>query len=141
MILPDVNVLLYALRKDMPQHEPSIRWLNQVVDGPEVFGIAPQALASVIRIATHRKAFPVITPLKEAFEFAEYLLNHPLCHVVQPASRHWAIYSDICRSANAVGPLSQDAWFAALAIEHGCEWITLDRDYDRFPNLRWRRSY
>jgi predicted nucleic acid-binding protein len=31
-----------------------------------------------------------------------------------------------------------DAWFAALALEHGCEWITLDRDFKRFPELRSR---
>ena len=57
---------------------------------------------------------------------------------VVPGERHWAIFSRLCREAGARGNLIPDAWFAALAIESGCEWITTDRDYARFPGLRWR---
>jgi hypothetical protein len=39
---------------------------------------------------------------------------------------------------NATGALVPDAYFAALAIESGSEWVTADRDYARFPGLRWR---
>jgi predicted nucleic acid-binding protein len=45
---------------------------------------------------------------------------------------------DLCRRANARGNLIPDAFLAALAIESGSEWITADRDYARFPGLRWR---
>lgn len=48
------------------------------------------------------------------------------------------IFRDLCKVANASGNLVQDAWLAALAIEHGCEWITADRDYAKFPGLRSR---
>jgi predicted nucleic acid-binding protein len=54
---------------------------------------------------------------------------------------HYRIFRDVCRSARASGNLVQDAWFAALAIESGCEWITTDRDYARFEGLRWREPY
>jgi predicted nucleic acid-binding protein len=59
----------------------------------------------------------------------------------QPGVRHWSIFADLCRASNARGNLVQDAWFAALAIESGCEWITLDRDYAKFPELRWRAPF
>jgi predicted nucleic acid-binding protein len=38
----------------------------------------------------------------------------------------------------ARGNIVTDAWYAALAIEHGCTWISFDRDFARFPGLDWR---
>ena len=55
-----------------------------------------------------------------------------------PGERHWDIFQRLCREANAKGNLIPDAYLAALAIESGAEWITTDRDYARFPGLRWR---
>jgi predicted nucleic acid-binding protein len=64
-------------------------------------------------------------------------VDQPHCQVIQPGPRHWGIFRDACRRARGSGNLVQDAWFAALAIESGREWITTDRDYGRFEGLRW----
>jgi predicted nucleic acid-binding protein len=56
---------------------------------------------------------------------------------LEPGRSHWLLFTRLCREAKISGPLVTDAWFAALAIEHGCQWITLDRDFARFPGLRW----
>lgn len=56
---------------------------------------------------------------------------------VEPRERHWDIFRRVCRDTGTAGRRVTDAWFAALAIEWGCEWITMDRDYARFPGLRW----
>lgn len=61
-----------------------------------------------------------------------------LLKAFQPGERHWSIFTGLCRAANIRGAMVTDAWLAALAIEHGCEWISLDRDFRRFPGLRWR---
>ena len=61
--------------------------------------------------------------------------------MITPGRRHFTIFEDLCRRAAATGNLIQDAWFAALAVEAGCEWITTDGDYARFPGLRWRRPF
>jgi toxin-antitoxin system PIN domain toxin len=95
-------------------------------------------LSSVIRIATNPRIYPRPDPAADVIAFAHTLLDQPHCRVVQPGSRHWSIFCDLCRHTNASGNLVPDAWLAALAIEHGCEWITDDRDYARFPGLRWR---
>jgi predicted nucleic acid-binding protein len=73
--------------------------------------------------------------------FAERLLELPNCRVILAGARHWSIFCGLCRAAQATGNLVPDAWFAALAIEHGCEWITTDRDFARFPGLRWRTPF
>ena len=141
MILPDVNVLLYAFRTDVPEHPAHKIWLEQVINDSQTFGISPQALASVLRIATQRRFFSHPSSLAEALDFASALLHHPHCQIIEPGPRHWDIFTNLCRVANAKGNLIQDAWFAAVAIESGCEWITNDRDYGRFPGLRWRPAF
>ena len=138
MILPDVNVLLYAFRPDAEFHYIYRPWLQQVVNGDEQFAMSPQVLSSVIRIATNPKAFVSPDKLAHVLAFSTALLDHPNCRIVQPGPRHWALFRTICQKSGATGNLVQDAWFAAVAIEHGCEWITEDRDYRRFPGLRWR---
>jgi len=86
----------------------------------------------------HPRVYARPSRLTETQAFATLLLDQPHCHIVQPGPRHWGIFADLCRRAKATGNLIQDAWFAALAIESGCEWITADRDYARFDSLRWR---
>ena len=138
MILPDVNVLLYAFRRDAPRHADYRNWLEAIMNGEAPYGIAPQALASLVRISTHPRVYVHPSGLAEALAFCEAVLAPPHCTIVQPGPRHWDLFSGLCSSARATGNLVQDAWFAALAVESGCEWITTDRDYGRFPGLRWR---
>jgi toxin-antitoxin system PIN domain toxin len=141
VILPDVNVLLYAFREDSVDHVRYRDWLDGVVNGDEAYGMSPQVLCSVARIATHPRIFVSPSRLEGAMAFARVLLEQPHCTVVQPGSRHCSIFEDLCRTALASGNLVQDAWFAALAVESGCEWLTTDGDFARFPGLRWRRPF
>lgn len=141
MILPDVNVLLCAFRRDAARHDDYRSWLHGVVNGDAPYAIAPQVLASVIRISTHPQVFRPASTLNAAIGFCGALLAPEHCTVVQPGARHWPIFLRLCARGRASGNLTQDAWFAALAIEAGCEWITTDRDYARFPGLRWREPF
>jgi toxin-antitoxin system PIN domain toxin len=137
MILPDVNVLVNALRSDATDHRLCRSWLDGVVNGESRYGMSPQVLAAVVRVATHTRVFKQPSTLKEALGFADVLLGQSHCVVVQPGESHWEIFDRLCREADARGNLVADAWFAAMAIEAGCEWVTLDRDYARFRGLKW----
>jgi uncharacterized protein len=138
MILPDVNVLIYAFRKDVPQYPVCRKWLDGVVVGDERFGLSPLALAAVVRVTTNPRSYPSPSSSQAAFGFCEDLLAQPHCQIIEPGERHWEIFKRLCVETDTRGPTVTDAWYAALAIEWGCEWITLDRDYARFPGLRWR---
>ena len=138
MLLPDVNVLVYAHRSDARDHAGHREWLEGVVNGPEAFGLSDLVLSGFLRVVTHPRVFAVPSPLAGALEFAEALRAAPNAVRVEPGERHWQIFTDLCRQAEARGNLVPDAWLAALAIESGSEWITTDRDYARFPGLRWR---
>jgi hypothetical protein len=138
MFLADVNVLVYAHRRDAHRHESYRRWLEVCVTSVRPFGMSEQVLSSFVRIVTHPGIYRFPTPVEEALRFASSLRDQPNCIIVAPGARHWEIFADLCRGVQAKGSLITDTYFAALAIESGCEWITTDRDYSRFPGLRWR---
>jgi uncharacterized protein len=137
MILPDVNVLIYAFRQGVPQHEVCRRWLDRVVGDETRFGISPLALAAVVRITTNARTYAPPTSVEAAFRFCDNLLAQPNCQIVEPGSRHLDIFKRLCVETGTRGAKVTDAWYAALAIEWGCEWVTLDRDYARFPGLKF----
>jgi toxin-antitoxin system PIN domain toxin len=138
MILADINVLIYAFRRDTPQHAICKPWLDRVIAGDARFGLSPAALSGVIRITTNPRIYKQPSSVDEAFAYCDDLLSQPHCEIVQPGERHWAIFKQLCASGGVRGARITDAWFAALAIEHGCTWITCDRDYARFASLDWR---
>jgi toxin-antitoxin system PIN domain toxin len=136
MILPDVNVLVYAYRPDAPNHVQSRKWLDHVADSVSAFGISKLTLSAFVRIVTNPRIHDIPTPLDAAFAFCDALLGQPNCTIVEPGPRHWAIFRNVCLATNTRGKNTTDAWFAALAIESGCEWVTFDRDFTRFPGLK-----
>lgn len=138
MILCDVNVLVYAFRADAPNHASVRAWLRERLASDESFGVAELVLSAFVRIVTHPRIFVKPSTVNEAFRFAEAVRERPNAVPVAPGQRHWGIFRRLCEQSGAKGNLVPDAYLAALAIEHGCEWITTDRDYTRFPGLRWR---
>ena len=138
MILPDVNVLIYSFRPDTPQHSVFRPWLENVVNVDSAFGISSLSLSALVRITTNRRSYRSPSTVEEAFRFSEFLMAQPNCHLLGPGEKHWQIFKRLCTERDIHGSDVTDAWYAALAIEWGCEWITFDRGFARFPNLRWR---
>lgn len=138
MILPDVNVLVYAHRKDAERHNDYLHWIETIIDADGYYGMSDLVISSFIRIVTHPRVFKKPSSITEALHFANQLREQPNSVSITPGVNHWKIFTDLCRDANARGNLVPDAWHAALAIEHGCEWITTDRDFSRFAGLKWR---
>jgi uncharacterized protein len=138
MILPDVNVLVYAFRRDAVHHALCRAWLDRVITGDSQFGMSRLVLAGVVRVSTNPRIFTVPSSAEDAFGFCEDILGQSHCCILEPGERHWGIFERLCFEADIRGSRTTDAWFAALAIESGCEWITFDRDFARFPGLKWR---
>ena len=137
MILPDVNVLVYAHREDAADHRRYREWLEQAVSSDAAYGLSELVLSGFLRIVTHPRVFTSPSPLDDATAFCEQLRDRSNRVAIAPGPRHWSIFVRLCREAGAKGNLVPDAFLAAMAIEHGCEWITTDRDFARFDGLRW----
>jgi hypothetical protein len=131
-------VLVYAHRQDAPRHEEYRAWLEEQLASDSAFGVSDLVLSGFLRVVTHRRAFRDPSSLRDALEFVCEVRDHPNAVPIVPRDRHWVIFERLCRDADVRGNLVPDAYLAALAIESGSEWITTDRDFARFPGLRWR---
>ncbi len=137
MIIPDVNVLVYAYRKDSPNHAECRKWLDSLLESGQTFGISDLVLSGFLRIVTHPRIFNPPSPLIEAWRFADAIRQEPQCISVTPGPRHWEIFKELSVAVDAKGNMVSDAFHAALAVENGADWVTTDRDFSRFPKLKW----
>lgn len=138
MRLVDVNVLVYAFRADAPEHAAHRAWVESLVGSDEAYAVSDHVLAGFLRVVTHPRIFHPPAPIGRALAFAQAYRDRANAVLVAPGARHWGIFARLCVDASARGNLVPDAWLAALAIESGCELVTTDRDFARFPGLRWR---
>lgn len=141
MLLPDVNILVYAQREDLPAHASAKGWLESALNGGEPVGLFDPTLASFLRIVTNRRIFKIPTPLPMALSFLEALRAAPAARPLNAGARHWEIFARLCRDTHAAGDDVPDAYLAALAIENDYEFISTDGGFARFPGLKWRRPF
>jgi toxin-antitoxin system PIN domain toxin len=138
MILADVNVLVYAHRVEAKLHDAYHAWLEDTIYGDQAYGFSELILSGFVRIVTHPRIFTTPTDLGTALAFSEMVRRQPNAVEIAPGARHWDIFVGLCQVAAVKGNLVPVAYLAAIAIESGSEWITADRDYSRFPSLKWR---
>lgn len=138
MLLFDVNVLVYAHRREHPEHARYGAWLTSTVTGSEPYGLSELACSGFVRIVTNQRIFADPTPIETALAFIANLRNRPNAVCLRPGPNNWRLFAGLCAQVEARGKLIADAYHAALAIEHGCEWVTADSDFSRFQGLRWR---
>jgi hypothetical protein len=137
VLIPDVNILVGALRADHPDHGPLRDWLVLAAGGPEPLGLTDAVLAGFVRVVTHPKVFAEPTSINRALSQIDGLLAAPAAVRIHPDGKHWELFSDLCRGAQARGNLIADAHHAATAMQQGATWVSQDRDFARFPGLRW----
>jgi uncharacterized protein len=136
MFLIDVNVLLAAHRADHPNH-PGVRpWFDELLAGDEPFTVPNLVWAAFLRLATNRRIFEAPTPRADAFAFVDAVTAQPHYLPANPGPRHLTLLRQVCDDADASGDLIPDAVLAALAVEHHCVVVSLDRDFARFTAIR-----
>lgn len=138
MIFVDVNVLVYAYRKDVANRERCAAVVQEMVNSEQPYWVSDLVLSGFIRILTNKRIFKDPAPLDRAMAIATNLRDQPNARQLAPGARHWSIFAELCLGSGAEGNLITDAWFAAMALERDAEWVSTDRDFARFPGLRWR---
>ena len=137
MILPDANLLLYAVNSSSDRHAAALGALQRSLDDARAVAFAWTVLLAFLRLSTRRGIFPSPLSIDDALQVVERWLEHPRVQVVHPGERHAQILGQLLRSAGTAGNLTTDAHLAALAIEHGATIVTFDRDFARFDGVRW----
>jgi toxin-antitoxin system PIN domain toxin len=140
MLMPDVNILIYAHREDEKCHASYAKWLKALVDGAEPFALSVLVAVGFVRIVTNHRIYDEPTPLPIALAFIEQMTSHPRCRTAIPSRTHLGEVARLCRAASVTGKMVADAQHAALAISEGCTWVTRDGDFARFEphGLRWQ---
>jgi toxin-antitoxin system PIN domain toxin len=133
----DANILIYAHRAEAPYHARCHQLLFQAA-ASGTLSTCDMVLCAFVRVVSNPRIFKKPSPLKDALEIAERLRNGPGQHFVTPGPGHWNIFRELALQAEARGNLLSDAYLAALAIEHGLELVSADRDFARFKGLKWR---
>lgn len=139
MLLLDVNVLVAAFRADHPDHPLVRAWFDATMTEGTPISVPAGVWASFLRIVTNRRIFMVPADRSQAFAFVEAVSALPQHLAVHPGPRHLALLRRVCDEADATGDLVPDAVLAALALEHGLEVVTMDRDFARFSSVAHRR--
>lgn len=137
MIIPDVNLLLYAHIEGMPEHRSALAWWQGLLNREETVGIALPALFGFIRIATHPRIFDLPMSVDAAVDATEQWLGRRNVRLLVPGRQHLDIAFGLLRQVGAAANLTTDAQLAALAIEHQAELHSSDTDFGRFRGLRW----
>ncbi len=138
MVIVDANVLLYAVDAVSVHHERSRSWLDASLGGTEAVGLAWIALLAFVRVGTNPSILPTPMTADEATGQVEAWLGAPAAVVPEPTARHAGMLRGLLRETGTAGNLTTDAHLAALAIEHGAEVVSYDRDFVRFPGVRQR---
>ena len=138
MILVDANILLYAEDQLNPQHEIAKEWWDQQLSGSSPVCLCWTVIAAFIRIASNSRVFETPLSGKEAIARVQGWLEQPCTRLIGATERHWQVFQQMLNDGQALGNLVTDAHLAALAIQHGCELMSTDADFARFPRVKWR---
>lgn len=137
MILPDANVLIYAFRTDVPQHERCAAWLEGAVRGGNDLALCEAVISGFLRIVTHPRVVSPPTPMEQALGFVRWLVESPGVHWLGPAPAVWDTLDRIVSEDRGVrGNLVPDAYLASLCLAHGAAIATADRGFARFEGLK-----
>lgn len=137
MILIDANLLIYAHNQGSTQHTAARAWLEKVFSGSAPIGIPWQTISAFVRIITHPRLPGHPLPTAVAIRIVESWLEQPNVQALRPGEQHWPLFRQMLVEGQASGDLTSDAQLAALTMEFGGVLHTTDRDFARFPGLRW----
>jgi toxin-antitoxin system PIN domain toxin len=138
VIVVDANLLIYSYDLDSAHHKKSLSWLEELLSGVEAVGLPWQSVSAFLRVITNRRLPGTRVTLEQAVQVVDQWLQQPNVQVLVPADQHWSVLRQMILEGRASGPLVSDAEIAAITIEQGAVLHTTDRDFARFPGLRWK---
>jgi hypothetical protein len=138
MIIPDVNLLVYAHNRAATWHERARGWWEDLVNREQPIGMPWTVMLGYVRLVTHPSVLVSPLPPLDALAHVRRWLDQACVRIVEPGPRHVDLLGELFRSTGVAGNLTSDTHLAALAIEHQAELHSNDADFARFPGLRWR---
>lgn len=136
MIIPDVNLILYATISAFPQHAAARAWWERTLSQPDTVGIAPVVAAGFLRLSTNPRLLEVPLSVTAALDYVEEWLARPMVTCLTSDARHLQESLRLIRLAGTAGNLTTDAQIAAHARLERATVASNDTDFGRFPDIR-----
>jgi hypothetical protein len=137
VIVLDANLLIHSYNSGSAHHRNARQWLEETLSGTEIVGFPWQAIAAFLRIMTDARLPGERFTAREAAEIVNGWLGQPNVRALTPGEDYWVQFRRMILEGQAPGPLVSDAEIAALTVEYGGVLYTTDRNFARFPGLRW----
>jgi toxin-antitoxin system PIN domain toxin len=138
MIIPDINLLVYAYNTEDPSHTRARAWWEELLNGPDPVGLPWVTISGFLRLVTHPRVFVDPMSVSQATEHVRSWLDLPSVMTVESGKKFSGIFLSLLDESGTAGNLTTDAYLAALAKEHQAELHSNDSDFSRFKGLRWR---
>lgn len=138
MIVPDLNLLIYAVDEDSPFHANAKAWLEDALSKTEAIGFTWIVLLGFVRLTTRARAVRKPLTVQQALSIVALWLAQPIAAIIEAGPHHFELLRGLLTTIGTGGNLTSDAHLAALAMEHRAEICSTDADFGRFPGLRWR---
>lgn len=135
MIVPDVNLLIFAHDSSSPNHAAARSWWEDALSGTEPIGIPWVVLLAFVRLTTHPTINSNPMTVRQSRDAAELWLAQPQVRLLNTGVTTFPQFFDHLEKVGTGGNLSTDALIAALAAEHGGVVYTTDTDFARFENI------
>ena len=137
MIVPDINMLLYAEIDAFPQHRAASKWWEDLLNGERQVGLAAASIFGFLRISTNRRVFNEPLAVEDAIARVQRWLEQPNATFLVPGTRYLETAFGLLQDLGTASNFTTDVQLAAHAIEHGGEVHSNDVDFGRFEGLRW----
>lgn len=138
MIIPDINLLIYAYNEEESSHLAAVDWWKSLLGGSETVGMPWVAISGFIRITTHPRILGSPLHVEVAVKTTRQWLTSNSVQIINPGRKFDDLFFNLLETLGVGGNLTTDAQLAALAIEYQAELHSCDNDFNRFPGLRWR---
>lgn len=133
MIVPDLNLLIYAYNLGAPHHDDARLWWEDVMNRQAPVGLPLAVATGFLRLMTNPKVIQPPIPLMDAVKIVKSWLAAPNVTLLQATAQHW----DTLASIGWTGPALSDSHLAALAMEHSGVLHTNDTDFQQCTGLQW----
>jgi len=137
VIVLDANLLIYAYDASSSYHSKARAWIEAVFSGTQPVGLPWHAITAFLRIMTNKRLPGARFSLEQASQIVDGWLEQPNVRALAPGEHHWPLLRGMLIDGQASGALANDAQIAALTVEIGGVLHTADRDFERFPGLKW----
>ncbi len=133
----DVNLLIYAYSTAFAEHDRARQWIEEMLSGDSLVGLPWQTISAFVRILSNPNLPGERFSIIEIVAIVQEWIEQPNVRLLAPGERHWPAFRRVLLEGQVRGPMVSDAQLAALTMEYGGVLYTTDRDFSRFPGLRW----